>query len=96
MASVTAFEAKTRFGKLLARVTRGRPYDPKLQRWLHRLTMPTLVLWGDADRVIPAEQAAVWSQAIPGAETITLPGVGHLLFDEAREAVDAVGDFVAA
>jgi pimeloyl-ACP methyl ester carboxylesterase len=80
----------------LARVTRGRPYDPKLQRWLHRLTMPTLVLWGDADRVIPAEQAAVWSQAIPGAETITLPGVGHLLFDEAREAVDAVGDFVAA
>jgi hypothetical protein len=25
-----------------------------------------------------------------------LPGVGHLIFDESREAIDTVGDFVAA
>lgn len=31
---------------------------------------------------------------VPGAETRTLPGVGHLMFDESREAVDAVADFV--
>lgn len=28
------------------------------------------------------------------AETRALPGVGHLMFDESREAVDAVADFV--
>ena len=56
--------------------------------------MPTLLLWGDADRLIPVEQAAVWAELIPGAEVRTLPGVGHLMFDESREAVDAVGSFV--
>jgi pimeloyl-ACP methyl ester carboxylesterase len=77
-----------------ARLMWTRPYDLKLHRWLHRLTMPTLLLWGEADRLIPAEQAPVWADLIPGAEVRTLPGVGHLLFDESREAVDAVGDFV--
>jgi pimeloyl-ACP methyl ester carboxylesterase len=56
--------------------------------------MPTLLLWGDKDRIIPVEQAAVWAELIPGAETKILPGVGHLVFDESREAVDAVGAFV--
>ena len=52
------------------------------------------ILWGDADRLIPVEQAPVWADLIPGAEVRTLPGVGHLMFDESREAVDAVGSFV--
>ncbi len=78
-----------------ARVAWSRPYDVKLPKWLHRLTMPTLVLWGDADRLIPVEQAAVWAEHIPTAEVRILPGVGHLLFDESREALAAVGDFVA-
>jgi pimeloyl-ACP methyl ester carboxylesterase len=78
-----------------ARVAWNRPYDVKLPKWLHRLTMPTLILWGDADRLIPVEQAAVWAEHIPGAEVKILPGVGHLMFDETREAVDAVGEFVA-
>jgi pimeloyl-ACP methyl ester carboxylesterase len=77
-----------------ARLMWTRPYDLKLHRWLHRLTMPTLLLWGEADRLIPAEQAPVWADLIPGAEVRTLPGVGHLLFDESREAVGAVGSFV--
>ena len=79
-----------------ARVAWKRPYDPKLARWLHRVTMPTLVVWGDADSLIPVEQAPIWAAAIPNAETKVLPGLGHLLFDESREAVDAVGDFVSA
>jgi pimeloyl-ACP methyl ester carboxylesterase len=77
-----------------ARLLWARMYDVKLPRWLHRLTMPTLILWGDADRIVPVEQAAVWADLVPGAEVKTLPGVGHLLFDESREAVDAVGSFV--
>ena len=36
----------------------------------------------------------MWAELIPGAEVKTLPGVGHLMFDESREAVDAVGSFV--
>jgi pimeloyl-ACP methyl ester carboxylesterase len=77
-----------------ARLMWTRPYDLKLHRWLHRLRMPTLILWGDADRLIPVEQAAVWADLISDAEVRTLPGVGHLMFDESREAVDALGSFV--
>ena len=77
-----------------ARLMWTRPYDLKLHRWLHRVTMPTLLLWGEADRLIPVEQAPVWADLIPGAEVRILPGVGHMLFDESREAVDAVGSFV--
>jgi pimeloyl-ACP methyl ester carboxylesterase len=77
-----------------ARLLWARPYDLKLHRWLHRLTMPTLILWGDADRLIPHEQAPVWAELIPGAEVRLFPGVGHLIFEESREALDAVGAFV--
>jgi pimeloyl-ACP methyl ester carboxylesterase len=77
-----------------ARLLWERTFDPKLHKWLHRVTMPTLLLWGDADRIIPVEQLEVWAGHIPGAETKTLGGVGHLMFDESREAVDSVGDFV--
>jgi pimeloyl-ACP methyl ester carboxylesterase len=75
-------------------VLHGRTHDAKLDRWLHRLTMPTLLLWGADDRLIPAAQAAAWMEHIPAAETTILPGVAHLLFDESPAAVNAIGDFV--
>ena len=79
-----------------ARLAWHRPYDLKLAKWLHRITMPTLILWGEADRLIPVGQAAVWAGHIPGAEVRTLPGVGHLLFNEARDAVALAADFAGA
>jgi pimeloyl-ACP methyl ester carboxylesterase len=79
-----------------ARVAWKRPYDLKLKKWLHRVAAPTLILWGEADRLIPVGQAAVWADEIPNASVKTFPGIGHVLFDESREAVDAVGEFVGA
>jgi pimeloyl-ACP methyl ester carboxylesterase len=76
-----------------ARILWARPYDTKLSRWLHRLTMPTLLLWGDGDRLIPAAQAESWASFVPGAQITKLPGVGHLLFDESPAAVQAVAAF---
>jgi pimeloyl-ACP methyl ester carboxylesterase len=77
-----------------ARLLWERMYDLKLARWLHRLTMPTLILWGEADRIVPVEQAAVWADLVPGAEVKTLPGLGHLIFEESGDAVEAVATFV--
>jgi pimeloyl-ACP methyl ester carboxylesterase len=76
-----------------ARLLWERPYDLKLPRWLHRLTMPTLLLWGDKDEIVPVEQASVWAELVPAATTKIFPGVGHLLFDESPEVVAAVGEF---
>jgi pimeloyl-ACP methyl ester carboxylesterase len=85
-----------REGTSFARIGWERNYDLKLHKWLHRLTMPTLLLWGTADRLIPAEQASVWAELIPDAEVRTVPDAGHLLFNESQEAVSAVADFVGA
>ncbi len=78
-----------------ARIFWRRSYDVKLPKWLHRLTMPTKVIWGSADRLIPPAQAEIWAELLPNAEATTIPGAGHLLFDESRDAVDAVARFVA-
>jgi len=78
-----------------ARMFWGRVYDLKLPRWLHRLTMPALLLWGDQDRLIPPGQAAVWAELLPNAEVRMLPGVGHLPFDETPAAAEAVVRFAA-
>ncbi|MQA09846.1 MAG: alpha/beta fold hydrolase [Pseudonocardiaceae bacterium] len=77
-----------------ARLLWESPYDRKLDKWLHRVRMPTLLLWGEADQLIPIGQCAQWANRLPNAEQHILPGVGHLLFDESPDAVDAVLRFV--
>jgi pimeloyl-ACP methyl ester carboxylesterase len=77
-----------------ARVFWARSYDLRLPKWLHRLTMPTQLIWGAEDKLVPAAQADSWAELIAGAGVKIVPGVGHLLFDESREAVDAVAEFV--
>ena len=44
---------------------------------LARVRAPTLILWGEADRLIPVTQAEQLAAAIPGATLIRYPGVGH-------------------
>ena len=87
--------ARYRESTSTARMFWDRPYDLKLPKWLHRLTMPTLIVWGELDRLIPAGQAPVWAELIPNAETKILPGVGHLPFEESPEAIGAVLEFAA-
>ena len=87
--------ARYRESTSTARMFWDRPYDLKLPKWLHRLTMPTLILWGELDRLIPAGQAPVWAELIPNGQTRILPGIGHLPFEESREAIAAVLEFTA-
>lgn len=90
------FAERYRESTSFARLAWHRPYDLKLAKWLHRITVPTLILWGDADRLIPVGQAAVWADHIAGSEAMILRGAGHLLFDESPAAVAATADFVGA
>jgi pimeloyl-ACP methyl ester carboxylesterase len=53
---------------------------------LARITTPTLLLWGEADRMIPPTHAADYARAIPCAETVLLPGLGHAPMEEAPES----------
>lgn len=50
---------------------------------LARISAPTLILWGRADRVIPVEQADRLHHAIRGSKLIIYDGVGHAPQEEA-------------
>ena len=54
--------------------------------WLARITAATLLLWGEQDRMIPPANAADYQRAMPGAQVVVLPGVGHLPQEEAEAA----------
>ncbi len=60
--------------------------DPWYAR-LHQITAPTLVIHGDEDPLFPLEHGRSLAVAIPGAEFLTLPQVGHELPARAWDAV---------
>jgi pimeloyl-ACP methyl ester carboxylesterase len=89
-----AFEAaRGRERQALARLMPG-PYDPGLPEILTKIAAPTLLLWGEDDKVTPVGCASEWKQAIAQASLRTFPGTGHLLFHERADAVDAIREFV--
>ncbi|WP_353267747.1 alpha/beta hydrolase [Gemmatimonas sp.] len=62
---------------------------------LRRITAPTLLLWGAQDQMIPVSNAQDYLAAIPGATLVTLPGLGHLPFEEApQQALPALLNFL--
>jgi len=63
----------------LARVG-WNPYlhNPKLSRLLSRITAPTLILWGEEDRLVPLPHAEAYRKAISGARIERIPACGHL------------------
>jgi pimeloyl-ACP methyl ester carboxylesterase len=77
----------------LARIAWDRNYEPKFERWLPNVAAPTLILWGEQDRAIPAAQAKYWADRLPNAEVAIFPGAGHLLFLESDAAVRRLGKF---
>jgi 3-oxoadipate enol-lactonase len=44
---------------------------------LHRITAPTLVITGDADRLVPPGNSDVLAENIPGAKLVKIPGGSH-------------------
>jgi poly(3-hydroxyalkanoate) depolymerase len=62
---------------------------------LHRITSPTLVLSGGADRIVPPLNARILAARIPGAEMEVVPGAGHLmLIDHAERAAARIAAFL--
>lgn len=79
------------YGRLLGDEPQGHPV---LARWLHRISMPVLLLWGAEDRLRPTGQAQAWQEALPDARTELVPRTGHLLFEETPEAARIVTRFL--
>jgi pimeloyl-ACP methyl ester carboxylesterase len=86
---------------LLARVASARlawqfPYSPKLRGRLGRARVPSLVLWGERDRLVPPSHAQAYAEGLPDARAVVLPEVGHYPYAEAPEPFAAeVSRFLA-
>lgn len=69
----------------------------RLAKRLYRLTTPTLVVWAEQDRYVPAVYAAEWTLRLPRAELVCLPDAGHMLpYEQPARLAEAVGTFLAA
>jgi len=63
---------------------------------LNELELPTLVITGDDDRIVPTEQSVRLAGELPNAELVVIPNCGHLPQEECPEAfLDAVRTFLA-
>jgi pimeloyl-ACP methyl ester carboxylesterase len=94
--SAEFIESRGRESRSVGRVAAGGSLESRiLARWLHRVTVPTLLIWGREDRIIPAGLAAEWHRRLPRSTVVTVENAGHLLLDESTAARTAVRDFLS-
>jgi len=61
------------------------------------LTMPTLVIHGETDQLVPVENGRIIARAIPHAHLVTIPHASHIFFtDQLETASQALLEFLAA
>ena len=73
-----------------------RLYNPDLHKWLHRISVPTLLLWGDDDKVIPPQYGPAFAKLIPGARLEVIEKCGHLpQVERADVFVSKISDFIS-
>ena len=89
---------------LLGRVGKPRSYERFLRQAaacaahdgtavLDRIGCPTLVIGGEADGIVGPEGSRRLAAAIPGAQLYMYPGLGHGLYEEAKDFNHRVRDF---
>jgi pimeloyl-ACP methyl ester carboxylesterase len=70
-------------------------FNPRLKNWLHRIQIPTLMVWGAADRIVSPEYGRAYSRLIPRARFEVIAGAGHHPELEQPDAfVQLVADFL--
>jgi pimeloyl-ACP methyl ester carboxylesterase len=78
---VTEEEQDLRLKNALAVAKLGwqpRLHNPHLAKWLHRIDVPTLICWGDSDKLVPPAYGAAFRDLIPGSRLEVFEHCGHL------------------
>ena len=69
--------------------------DKGLKKRIHRIKTPTLIIWGESDKLVPPVYAQEFHSRIPGSRLLMLPQAGHLApLEKLSDFVTAVRDFV--
>ena len=70
----------------------SQPYDPLGEAEIAAVATPTLILWGEEDRLIPVEAGQWLAKTLPNNRLVVYPGIGHLPQEEAVAAT--LGDLL--
>lgn len=76
-----------------------RPYmhDPGLRQWLHRVRVPTLVVWGEKDGIVTPDYGQQLCRSLPDARFEAIQQAGHYpQIERPDEIVDAIERFARA
>jgi pimeloyl-ACP methyl ester carboxylesterase len=88
VSSILARRALARFGWQF-------PDNPRLLRFLYRIQVPTLILWGERDGFVSAAHGQAYHRGIGGSEFKTITNTGHLPHIEAPEScADVMSSFL--
>jgi pimeloyl-ACP methyl ester carboxylesterase len=55
-----------------------RFHHPRVRKWIHRIAVPTLIVWGDSDKIFPVPYGEEYRRLIAGSRLVVVPGCGHL------------------
>lgn len=88
-------QARAREGQATGRALGSAAGDePEFRKRLQRIRVPTLLMWGREDRMVPAGHAKTWQALIPASKVEIIERAGHLLLDESAPARAAVATFM--
>ena len=66
--------------------------NPDLAKWLHRVDVPTLLVWGENDGLVPPKFGEAYRRLLPNAMLSVIPNAGHAPFEEQPDAFLATFD----
>lgn len=68
--------------------------NPKLRERLYRITVPTLIIWGESDRLVPVAHGKAYNEGVAGSKLIVLEKCGHAPpFEKPEETTKLLVEF---
>ncbi len=69
-------------------------HNPRMKRWLHRVDVPTLVLWGGQDRIVSTDYGQRIADEITGARFVRIEDAGHYPhIEKPKQTVESIVAF---
>jgi pimeloyl-ACP methyl ester carboxylesterase len=69
--------------------------DKGLKKRIHRISAPTLLVWGASDRLVPPVYGEAFLKRIARARLVVFNGASHMLpFENVDEVAKVVTDFL--
>ncbi len=70
-------------------------YNPRLMGWLGRISVPTLVVWGESDGIVTPDYGRAFARQIQGARFETIAAAGHHPeIERPAELAALIGSFI--